>query len=104
MGPAEIASGVSIPGQTNPAEDTGQPPEQRHSVRVAGQLLAVSKGWSDEPRQHWRLQDESHPVRAVGHAHAEGVVHQRGQSSSILISSHARQLVLGGLTCAVPAH
>lgn len=53
LGPAALASGVSVPGQTDPAKDHGGTLFTSHTLCFDGQLPTVPKGNATQSRQQW---------------------------------------------------
>ena len=54
MGPIEIASSLSIPGQANATADPNVTLQSRNNIRVNGELPTIWQGKSSESRNGWK--------------------------------------------------
>jgi hypothetical protein len=79
MGPAPFASNLPIPRQTYSTANTVLSLLARHIVRLARQLLAIPKGWPDEPRQCGCLPDKGAGMRIACNEDTERVIYTRGR-------------------------
>lgn len=53
MGPAEVASGLTVPRQADTTADTYLSSLESYAVRPDGELPAVQKRNTDEPGKFW---------------------------------------------------
>jgi hypothetical protein len=86
LGSAPLSADLPVSRQALAAADSNFSYVQRHTVRFAGELSAVSKGLPTESRDRWSEQNESIHMRALGHEAAQRIIHTRGKqwSASVL--------------------